>query len=108
MPDLMVGNLTSCQRQANHAKMPPMRLDRYLKRQKISPEVFAEMIGVHPTTIYRFIQGLSFPKSANLRRIAEATKGKVSANDFMGVQRPPAAPGGRGRPRKAELQDEGA
>jgi transcriptional regulator with XRE-family HTH domain len=90
-------------------KCHAMRLDRYLKRRKITPEAFAGSIGVHPTTIYRFLQGLSFPKSSNLKRIAAATEGKVQANDFMDVERPPAAPGGRGRPRKnGELQREGA
>jgi transcriptional regulator with XRE-family HTH domain len=76
-----------------------MRLDRYLKRNKVTPEDFAVLIDVHPTTIYRFLQGLSFPKSGNLKRIAEATNGSVSANDFLNVPRPPPAANGKGRPR---------
>lgn len=77
-----------------------MKLERYLKRKKITPEAFAVLIDVHPTTIYRFLQGLSFPKSSNLRRIQHATSGSVTANDFINITRPPADPNGRGRPRK--------
>ena len=85
-----------------------MKLDRWLKRHKVSPEAFAKQIGVHETTVYRFIQGLSFPKSSNLRKIAEVTNGSVKANDFLNVERPPTKPGGRGRPRKADaLEREG-
>lgn len=84
-----------------------MRLDRYLKRYKITPEDFAKLVDVHPTTVYRIIQGISFPKSSNLKRIAEVTNGLVKANDFLGVERPPSAPGRRGRPRK-DLVQEGA
>lgn len=88
--------------------MGGMRLDRYLKRHKTTPEAFAKLIGVHETTVYRFLQGLSFPKSGNLKRIAEATGGSVQANDFMDVKRPPPAAGGRGRPRKAEGESKDA
>jgi predicted transcriptional regulator len=76
-----------------------MRLERYLKRNKITPEDFAVTIDVHPTTVYRFINGLSFPKSGNLKAIYDATGGKVSANDFINVPRPPPAGDNRGRPR---------
>jgi transcriptional regulator with XRE-family HTH domain len=79
-----------------------MRLARYLQRNKLSQEAFAALAGLHPTTIYRFVNGLAFPKSSNLRKISEVTNGLVKANDFMDVVRPPAAPGGRGRPRKPE------
>lgn len=77
-----------------------MKLDRYLKRKKITPEAFAVLIEVHPTTVYRFLQGLSFPKSGNLKRITEVTAGSVTPNDFVNVTRPPASPTRRGRPRK--------
>jgi transcriptional regulator with XRE-family HTH domain len=84
-----------------------MKLDRYLKRKKITPEDFAALIPVHPTTIYRFLNGLSFPKSGNIRRISEVTNGSVTANDFVDVKRPPADPNGRGRPRKTLEQANG-
>jgi Helix-turn-helix len=83
-------------------QMHAMRLDHYLQQNDIKPEAFAEQIGVHTTTIYRFIQGTSFPKSSNLKRIAEVTGGAVQANDFIGVERTPVAHGQRGRPRKTE------
>ena len=76
-----------------------MKLDRYLKRKKMTPEAFAALIEVHPTTVYRFIQGLSFPKSGNLKKIAEVTGGSVTPNDFVNVTRPPPNPSRKGRPR---------
>jgi transcriptional regulator with XRE-family HTH domain len=77
-----------------------MKLDRWLKRKKMTPEAFAALIEVHETTVYRFLQGLVFPKSGNLRKIAEVTDGAVQANDFLNVRRPPPDGSGRGRPRK--------
>lgn len=77
-----------------------MRLTYWLKRKKMSSDEFAVLIGVHPTTIYRFENGLSFPKSANLKRITEVTDGAVKPNDFVNIERPPPTPG-RGRPRKS-------
>jgi hypothetical protein len=42
-----------------------------------------------------------------LKRIFEATEGKVGPNDFMGIERPPPQPPGmRGRPRKADVLTE--
>jgi transcriptional regulator with XRE-family HTH domain len=77
-----------------------MQLERYLKRKRIPLEDFAALVDVHPSTIYRFIQGLAFPKSSNLKKIAQVTNGSVSANDFLDVKRPPPSKTKRGRPRK--------
>jgi hypothetical protein len=79
-----------------------MKLDRWLKRNKMTPEAFASLIDVHETSVYRFLQGLVFPKSGNLRKIAEVTGGAVQANDFLNVKRPAPSPTRRGRPRKTE------
>ena len=37
-----------------------MRLDLYLEQNDIPVEVFATSIGVHRTSIYRFMKGLAF------------------------------------------------
>ena len=62
-----------------------MRLDWYLEKNAIPVEKFADKIGVHRTSIYRFMKGLAFPRPATLRRIKEATGGRVTAEDFVEV-----------------------
>lgn len=73
-----------------------MRLDSYLEKNGISVESFAADIGVHRTSVYRFISGVAFPRASTIQRIIEITGGKVTANDFLGLpmSRPSA-------PRKA-------
>jgi 3,4-dihydroxy 2-butanone 4-phosphate synthase / GTP cyclohydrolase II len=77
-----------------------MRLPDYLAERNITHEAFAETLGVHPTTVYRLCSGLSFPKRSTIRQILELTRGRVTANDFLGVERPPPQIGSRGRPRR--------
>lgn len=62
-----------------------MRLDVYLEKNDIPVEVFATTIGVHRTSIYRFMKGLAFPRPATLRRIKTATRGHVGADDFVEI-----------------------
>jgi|HubBroStandDraft_5_1064220.scaffolds.fasta_scaffold115522_2 hypothetical protein len=62
-----------------------MRLDVYLERNEIPVEVFALSIGVHRTSIYRFMKGLTFPRPSTIRRIKQATRGHVTAEDFIEV-----------------------
>jgi hypothetical protein len=62
-----------------------MRLDWYLEKNAIPVEVFADKIGVHRTSIYRFMKGLTFPRRETLRRIKEVTGGRVTAEDFVDV-----------------------
>jgi transcriptional regulator with XRE-family HTH domain len=69
-----------------------MRLDWYLEKNGIAVEQFAAEIGVHRTSVYRFMKGLAFPRPSTIERITAATHGKVNANDFIGL-----AKGGRSR-----------
>lgn len=62
-----------------------MRLDLYLEKHDIPVEKFADKIGVHRTSIYRFMKGLAFPRPATIRRIREATGGRVTSEDFVDV-----------------------
>ena len=76
-----------------------MRLDVYLEKNDIPVEVFADQIGVHRTSIYRFMKGLAFPRPATIRRIKTATRNAVTAEDFVDLapyvipKRPVAAAG---------------
>ena len=64
-----------------------MRLDSYLIKNDIPVEQFAKKIGVHRTTVYRFMNGGTFPRAETLRRIRDATGGKVVADDFVDQDR---------------------
>jgi DNA-binding transcriptional regulator YdaS (Cro superfamily) len=62
-----------------------MRLDLYLYHHAIPVEVFADAIGVHRTSVYRFYKGLTFPRPETIERIRKATNGNVTADDFSQV-----------------------
>jgi len=62
-----------------------MRLDSYLQKNDIPVEKFADDIGVHRTSVYRFMKGLAFPRPSTIERIIRVTGGKVDANDFLGL-----------------------
>jgi hypothetical protein len=62
-----------------------MRLALYLRTNGIPVENFADDIGVHRTSVYRFMKGLAFPRPSTIERIIRVTGGKVTANDFLGL-----------------------
>lgn len=59
-----------------------MKLDAYLKSQKITMEAFAVAVGVTKATISRYCRGTRKPDAALCVRINSVTRGKVTANDF--------------------------
>jgi transcriptional regulator with XRE-family HTH domain len=60
-----------------------MRLSEFLAKRQMSPESFAALVGVHPTTIYRLLNGATIPKRGNLTKILAATEGDVTVSDLM-------------------------
>lgn len=60
-----------------------MKLNEYLKTNKISNREFAKMIGVHEFSIPRYRKGRSIPSLSTLVKIREATNGQVDAEDFL-------------------------
>lgn len=62
-----------------------MTLSEYLTQNQIKPAAFARQIGTSRQSIHRWTVGLSRPRAQEMRRIAEATGGKVTANDFYEV-----------------------
>ena len=58
-------------------------LDRYLTAQGLKNVEFARMVGVSESTISRLSRGLQAPSYALVRRIRKATKGAVTADDFL-------------------------
>jgi len=63
-----------------------MKLAAYLESQNITPEQFSDRVGVHKTTVYRWLRGARRPTDeGTLSRIYVETKGAVTANDFFSV-----------------------
>lgn len=63
-----------------------MKLDDYLTKHNLTDDAFASLIGRSQPTVNRLRRDATKPDWETVRRITEATKGKVSANDFI----PPA------------------
>jgi hypothetical protein len=61
-----------------------MRLEAYLKREKLTLSAFARQIGTkHARTVERHAKGYSIPSREMMARITTATGGEVTANDFF-------------------------
>jgi transcriptional regulator with XRE-family HTH domain len=61
-----------------------MKLQAWLTKEKITAAEFARISGVkHRQLIWKFARGEQFPSPDNLIRISEATKGEVTAMDFL-------------------------
>jgi transcriptional regulator with XRE-family HTH domain len=62
-----------------------MKLGEYLNHARLDRHQFAERIGVSSETIRRYLTGERRPDRQKLVKIAEATEGQVTANDFFGI-----------------------
>jgi transcriptional regulator with XRE-family HTH domain len=60
-----------------------MKLSDWFKLTKRPKAAFAEDIGVTPQMISAYCNGAIWPTKERMRRIAAATDGAVTANDFM-------------------------
>ena len=63
-----------------------MNLGQYLAEEKIKPASFAATLGVPASTVARWVSRARVPRLEWLAKIEEATKGQVTASDFMAVQ----------------------
>jgi transcriptional regulator with XRE-family HTH domain len=62
-----------------------MTLNDFLSNEptKMSHAAFGKKIGVEQATVTRYLNGERFPPPETIRKIVEATKGKVTANDLL-------------------------
>lgn len=60
-----------------------MQLARYLATNKLSKRRFGRIIGVTEESVRRYCSGERFPTPDILNKIRLATKGAVTANDFV-------------------------
>ena len=63
-----------------------MKLNQYLKEEKISIAKFAMKCGIPFPTISKYYYGEKIPRQENMHRIYECTEKKVDANDFYGIE----------------------
>lgn len=61
-----------------------MTLKEYLSQQGLTCEAFADKIGVKAPTAWRYANGHRIPRPTIMARIADATDGAVTAQDFYG------------------------
>ena len=64
-----------------------MKLDQYLSELGLTEAEFARLTGLYQSTVHRLKRG-QIPGPATMARVTEATGGKVTANDFYGIEKP--------------------
>jgi antitoxin CcdA len=60
-----------------------MKLAAWLIENKLPAAELARLCGVHPLTVYKWRSGQNVPRPAQLAALAKATRGAVTANDFV-------------------------
>ncbi len=60
-----------------------MKLEAYLTKNQKSIEEFAQEAGISAQAIYKYLRGERIPRKEFLTRMAAATGGEVTANDFL-------------------------
>ena len=61
-----------------------MKLIDYLRRQNLTDEQFAALVGRSRWAVRKWMYGQRTPRLSEMQAIARVTDGAVSANDFMG------------------------
>jgi transcriptional regulator with XRE-family HTH domain len=70
-----------------------MKLNDWLKAEKMTAAAFARTSGIgYRQLVHKYRHGERFPTPENLRRIREATKGAVTADDFVDQHVGPSPP----------------
>lgn len=68
----------------NVGQISDMKLAEYMSTNNLSPEAMASLIGeVTASGVKKWVYGERTPRPDQMRRIAEATDGKVTPNDFV-------------------------
>lgn len=60
-----------------------MKLSEYLDRHGLQQKDFAEKAELHPSLLNRILKGTQKPSFNALKRITDATNGKVTFRDFV-------------------------
>lgn len=62
-----------------------MTLKDWLLQQGVEPSAFAERIGRTTEAVRRYVNGARIPDRATMPLIVSETQGRVTANDFFGI-----------------------
>lgn len=62
-----------------------MKLSDWFDQTKKPKGEFADEIGVTPQMISAYLSGKTWPTKERAKKIAEATGGRVTANDFVEI-----------------------
>lgn len=62
-----------------------MKLTDFLTENNLTPSDFARTVGTSRQNVCRWMQS-NIPRTEEMQRIFEVTGGKVTANDFFGIQ----------------------
>ncbi len=62
-----------------------MKLNEYLKKEKLSIAKFAMKCDIPFPTISKYYYGEKIPRQENMHKIYKCTEQKVDANDFYGI-----------------------
>ena len=65
-----------------------MKLKTYLEKYRVDRREFANECEVDPISLYRWETGRRTPRGKHIIKIMEATKNRVTANDFIDYERP--------------------
>lgn len=68
-----------------------MKLKTWLKENNIQNKHFAEMVGVTPVAVCRWVTGKKRPSLTCFAKITELTNGLVTAEDFLEETPAPSA-----------------
>ena len=63
-----------------------MKLDDWLRKEKLPRYRFAERIGVQPSVVTDYIAGRYCPRPKIAEKIIHETRGEVTANDFLSAE----------------------
>ena len=80
---LILLNAVDYVRITNHGQGQAMKLDRYLRRRRISQTDFAKKAKISTGTISLLINNKTWISREYAQRIDRATAGRVTANDFV-------------------------
>lgn len=61
-----------------------MRLNHYLSTRGVTAEDFAKKIGASRAAVYKWRQHQRIPRPAMVKKIRQATRGKVREDDWYG------------------------
>lgn len=60
-----------------------MRLEHWLKREKVTQTAFAEAVGTTDASLSRIVAGTQWPSAPLMAAIEAATNGQVTASDIL-------------------------